>query len=153
LVCCVGVRFAIRSAATYDCSAAALSPQFFGVNPVPDSILTTPNSTSQWTVVNVMANTSDGNNVYKIFSNTNMTMEQLDIMFLNMTTFQVQYWPFTFPDLAPTASYQPIFFDENILYLNGIESVAVGMGASTPAGRNAALLISSSINSKLSVDQ
>lgn len=65
-------------------------------------------------------------------------------MFVNVSSYYEQFWPYTFPDLSPLEKdeiYQPIEPAENLYSLNGIESVATAMGASTPAGRNAALLI------------
>jgi len=54
----------------------------------------------------------------------------------------VQDWEYTFPLLDPTNEYQPIQLNENLYYLNSIESVTSAMEGSTIAGRNIAQLIS-----------
>jgi len=132
--------------------AKGINPSFFGEEEgfeVPDTVLTTNDSTLPFTIISIRDKTIDGTfNIYKIFSN-NPVSDFLDKLFLDLQTFQVQEWPYTFPDLKPppspttTASrYQPInLFDNSIYYLNGIESLASAMESSIISGRNIATLI------------
>lgn len=53
----------------------------------------------------------DGNVLFKIFGNVNLTLSDLGRMFVGMVTYHVQHWPYTFPDLSPVrgpSQYQPV---------------------------------------------
>eukprot|EP00026_Physarum_polycephalum_P008287 Phypoly_transcript_08369.p1 GENE.Phypoly_transcript_08369~~Phypoly_transcript_08369.p1 ORF type:complete len:216 (+),score=41.07 Phypoly_transcript_08369:836-1483(+) len=123
-------------------SASGLEPSYFGseLKPIPDNVFTTGNSTAPFVVVYPIAQSPNGNPVYKIFSNVPME-SYLDSIFTNMTDYFVQVWPYTFPDLSPQESYQPIILAEGLYYANTMESVATAMECSTISGRNIALLI------------
>jgi len=132
--------------------ATGLQPSYFGsqLNPIPDNVFTTGNTTAPFVVVYPIAQSPKGAPVYKIFSNVDMTPYLADI-FVGMTDHYVQVWPYTFPDLYPQKTYQPVNLAQGLYYVNAIESVASAMEMSTIAGRNIALQISANINSIESV--
>lgn len=124
-------------------SASGLQPSYFGkqIIPIPDNVFTTENSTAPFVVVYPIAQSPNGNPVYKIFSNVAMD-SYLDSIFTDVSDSFVQIWNYTFPDLSPQSTYQPIELSSGLYYANTMESVATAMECSTIAGRNIALLIS-----------
>jgi len=142
--------------------AAAIDPAYFGLPPtatVPENVLTKEGCASPFNVIQLEVALAQGDNLYKLFSNTDVQAD-LDQIFLGVSHVQVQHWPFTFPKLKPVAvpsaagsaaasGYQPIVLHDEgsgggILYLNTMESVASAMEGSVIAGRNAAMLIAQS---------
>eukprot|EP01097_Dermamoeba_algensis_P009507 TRINITY_DN6702_c0_g1_i1.p1 TRINITY_DN6702_c0_g1~~TRINITY_DN6702_c0_g1_i1.p1 ORF type:complete len:338 (-),score=73.57 TRINITY_DN6702_c0_g1_i1:161-1174(-) len=129
--------------------ATGLSPAYFGLPPnatVPDNIFTLGNSSAPFNVITVRSKSPLGGNVYKIFSNQNLTL-QLPKIFTGYQESHVQHWPFTFPDLPATSSFQPIIFNPNLIYLGTLESAATAMECAVISGRNAAYLLKSSLKS------
>jgi prenylcysteine oxidase / farnesylcysteine lyase len=148
--------------------AAAVDPAYFGLPPtatVPENVLTKAGCASAsgspcpFNVIQLEVSLAQGDNVYKLFSNTDVQAD-LDHIFQGVSHVHVQHWPFTFPKLKPVAvpsaagsaavsGYQPIVLHDEgsgggILYLNTMESVASAMEGSVIAGRNAAMLIAQS---------
>lgn len=60
---------------------------------------------------------SPGQIIYKIFSNVNITKSELSKIFVNMTNTLTQHWPYTFPDMAPTQTYQPVQLNEGLYFV------------------------------------
>mmetsp|Transcript_30942 Transcript_30942/g.34511 ORF Transcript_30942/g.34511 Transcript_30942/m.34511 type:complete len:443 (+) Transcript_30942:44-1372(+) len=121
--------------------ASGLNPKYFGVQEVPDDILTLRNSKAPFHVLTGLATTKSGLNIYKTFSNEPISDDVLDQIYLDRSFSYIQHWPYTFPDMSPTEIYQDIIIDDGLLYLNAIENIATAMEASTIAGRNAAKMI------------
>jgi len=122
-------------------SADGLNPTFFGINPVPSEILTTTGGDNlPFVVLSEEDTLSTGKKLYKTFSTS--PLDPNSSMYLNPDPPVVQFWPKTFPSLKPVPSYQPLLLDENVYYLNCMESAATAMEASALAGRNVALLYS-----------
>ena len=54
---------------------------------------------------------------------------------------ELQHWEYTFPELIPTSSYQPIQLAKNMFYINTMESVATAMEVAVIGGRNIAQIL------------
>ncbi|KAL6079602.1 Prenylcysteine oxidase-like [Balamuthia mandrillaris] len=125
--------------------SSGLNATYFGkakTEQVPDSILTTGNSTAPFVVVSIQAQPDPTTKIYKIFSNEDVS-DRLNSIFVNVTNHVVQHWNYTFPvyKAMNDDDYQPIVLHDNLFYLNAMESVATAMECSVIAGRNIALLI------------
>lgn len=125
--------------------ALGLQPSYFGVDPVPDCLFASMNSSAPFVKVCVEALSNRTGGVYKIysiFSNGQMSDELLDQIFSGrQSTFQYS-WPFTFPilDVIENAQqYQPLQLHTRLFSNNAMESVASAMECSTISARNAAL--------------
>lgn len=135
-------------------AAKTINPTYFNLPPsseAPSYVLTSDNSTAPFNSIQTEALGADGNVIFKIFGNVNLTSSTLERMFVKLATYHVQHWPYTFPDLSPvkdSSQYQPVVLDESgsLLYLSSMESVATAMEASVIAGRNAALLLAQQNN-------
>jgi len=109
---------------------------------VPDSLLTTSSTTSDWTMCSILAQGSDLQNIYKCFSNVDISslVQSNSTLFVDVKDSLVHHWPMTFPSMTPNAAFQPLQ-EGNIYNLNAMESVAVAMEGSVIAGKNIAQLI------------
>jgi len=126
--------------------ADGLNSTFFGINPVPNEILTsTGGDNLPFVMLSFRGTTARGQKIYKTFSVTPLD-PHISSMYLNPGIPTVQYWPQTFPDLAPLDNYQPILLDDNVFYINTIESTATAMEASALGGRNIALMYSQKLS-------
>eukprot|EP00038_Savillea_parva_P011123 m.195252 g.195252 ORF g.195252 m.195252 type:complete len:526 (-) comp19437_c0_seq1:52-1629(-) len=138
--------------------AQGVNPTYFGLpegTPIPyDNILTTRTASTvfhtPFVVVEQEATLSDGTSLWKLFSNTDVQSHLMHI-FLGLSTDPadtvVQVWPYTFPELVPidnhtTTQYQPLTLDDNLYYVNTMESVASAMEGSIISARNIALILS-----------
>eukprot|EP01112_Ceratiomyxa_fruticulosa_P016363 TRINITY_DN492_c0_g1_i1.p1 TRINITY_DN492_c0_g1~~TRINITY_DN492_c0_g1_i1.p1 ORF type:complete len:439 (+),score=54.56 TRINITY_DN492_c0_g1_i1:359-1675(+) len=124
-------------------SANAFNPTYFKENKrfdMPNVILTTPNSTAPFTIIQPQYSAPNGNIIWKIFSNTDVS-GIIDQIFDVVTDSYVQVWNFTFPHLEPPPSYQPIILSPSLYYINTLESLASAMETSTIGGRNIAQII------------
>lgn len=70
--------------------ATGLQPSYFGkqLNPIPDNVFTTGNTTAPFVVVYPIAQSPNGPTVYKIFSNVDMT-PYLDAIFIEVCRYEV----------------------------------------------------------------
>ncbi len=60
---------------------------------IPDSILTTANTTTAWTVCAILAKSPlDAANIYKCFSNTDISL-QVPTLFADVKEVLVHHWP------------------------------------------------------------
>lgn len=137
----------------YAILADGLSPKYFGIDPVPDVVLTATNSTVRIHTVNIRhINNETGKRIYKIFSNEFLTEEELRSMFINLTDTQAQHWDGVFPIMKPLKegeSYQPIRLHNHMYYINTIESLATAMGGTMITSENIAKLVVKDIHKKL----
>lgn len=142
--------------------AYSLNASFFGLPnqgaAMPNAILTTAAAAADtpFNVIQLEATISAGDKLFKIFSNEDVR-PHLPRLFTDVTSVDVQVWPYTFPELKPVKpisddnsadaddssdGYQPIVPARGIFYLNAMESVASAMEGSVIAGRNVAQLLS-----------
>ncbi|KJE88462.1 hypothetical protein CAOG_00116 [Capsaspora owczarzaki ATCC 30864] len=130
--------------------AKSVNPAYFNEQPsfvVPEAVLTTQPKSGNATVFNVVqyiADADNGYHIYKIFSNdwVNSTLPEL---FVDIREYDVQVWPYTFPELVATTKFQPIELSPDLFYLNTMESIASAMEVSVIAGRNVAALVAKSV--------
>ncbi|XP_068030501.1 prenylcysteine oxidase 1-like [Anomalospiza imberbis] len=77
--------------------------------------------------------------VWKVFSNEELTKEQLNLLFSSYDSVKVKPW-LAYPQYSPPEKFPPIVLHEQLYYLNGLERAASAMEMSAIAARNAALL-------------
>ncbi|NXO64694.1 PCYOX oxidase, partial [Phainopepla nitens] len=77
--------------------------------------------------------------VWKVFSNEELTKEQLSLLFSSYDAVKVKPW-LAYPQYSPPEKLPPIVLHEQLYYLNGLERAASAMEMSAIAARNAALL-------------
>ncbi|NXO46744.1 PCYOX oxidase, partial [Locustella ochotensis] len=77
--------------------------------------------------------------VWKVFSNEELTKEQLSLLFSSYDSVQVKPW-LAYPEYRAPEKLPPIVLHEQLYYLNGLERAASAMEMSALAARNAALL-------------
>ncbi|NXN78782.1 PCYOX oxidase, partial [Bombycilla garrulus] len=77
--------------------------------------------------------------VWKVFSNQELTKEQLNLLFSSYDSVRVKAW-LAYPQYSPPERLPPIVLHEQLYYLNGLERAASAMEVSAIAARNAALL-------------
>lgn len=77
--------------------------------------------------------------VWKVFSNEELTKEQLNLLFSSYDSVKVKTW-LAYPQYSPPEKFPPIILHEHLYYLNGLERAASAMEMSAIAARNAALL-------------
>ncbi|NXI14966.1 PCYOX oxidase, partial [Irena cyanogastra] len=77
--------------------------------------------------------------VWKVFSNEELTKEQLNLLFSSYDSVKVKPW-LAYPQYSPPEKFPPIILHEQLYYLNGLERAASAMEMSAIAARNAALL-------------
>jgi len=129
----------------YVIEAEGLNPEYFKINPVPDIVLTSKNSTAPFHTVNVRSvNKTTGKKIYKIFSNEILKKSDLEPIFQKLSDYFEYRWDGVFPSMKPPKkgeNYQPLILSKNLYYINTIESIATAMGGSTIASQNIARLI------------
>lgn len=77
--------------------------------------------------------------IWKIFSNEELTKEQLNLLFSSFDSVKVKPW-LAYPQYSAPEKFPPIILHEQLYYLNGLERAASAMEMSAIAARNAALL-------------
>ncbi|XP_064256507.1 prenylcysteine oxidase 1 [Passer domesticus] len=77
--------------------------------------------------------------VWKVFSNEELTKEQLNLLFSSYDSVKVKPW-LAYPQYSAAEKFPPIILHEQLYYLNGLERAASAMEMSAIAARNAALL-------------
>ncbi|NXG66832.1 PCYOX oxidase, partial [Hemiprocne comata] len=77
--------------------------------------------------------------VWKLFSQEELTKEQLHSLFSSYDSVKVKKW-LAYPHYSPPEKCPPIILHDNIYYLNGLERAASAMEMSAIAAKNAALL-------------
>ncbi|RLV76295.1 hypothetical protein DV515_00017124, partial [Chloebia gouldiae] len=77
--------------------------------------------------------------VWKVFSNEELTKEQLNLLFSSYDSVKVKPW-LAYPQYSTPEKLPPIVLHEQLYYLNGLERAASAMEMSAIAARNAALL-------------
>ncbi len=121
-------------------AAESFSRSYFGVtSEVPDSLLTLANSSADFVTCAVIAKGTT-RKVYKCFSNLDISSHVEDL-FSNVSESFVHLFDLTFPLMTPNPHYQPVLLANNLIYVSGMESVAVAMEGSVISGKNAAKVI------------
>lgn len=128
--------------------ATGLQPSYFLLDPVPDCLGTTLNSSAPFAKCCVVAASNrSGYKIYSLFSQGRLSDPLLDRMFISrQSTFQYA-WPFTFPILPVVSNpdnFQPIILHSRLYSNNAMESVASAMECSVISARNAVLSLLSS---------
>ncbi|XP_038016283.1 prenylcysteine oxidase 1 isoform X2 [Motacilla alba alba] len=77
--------------------------------------------------------------VWKVFSNEELTKEQLSLLFSSYDSVKVKPW-LAYPQYSAPEKFPPLVLHEQLYYLNGLERAASAMEMSAIAARNAALL-------------
>ncbi|XP_063031445.1 prenylcysteine oxidase 1-like [Melospiza melodia melodia] len=77
--------------------------------------------------------------VWKVFSNEELSKEQLSLLFSSYDSVKVKPW-LAYPQYSAPERFPPIVLHEQLYYLNGLERAASAMEMSAIAARNAALL-------------
>ncbi|KAM9368569.1 prenylcysteine oxidase 1 [Phaethornis superciliosus] len=77
--------------------------------------------------------------VWKVFSQEELTKEQLRSLFSSYDSVKVKKW-LAYPHYSPPEKLPPIILHDDIYYLNGVERAASAMEMSAIAAKNAALL-------------
>ncbi|XP_030320015.1 prenylcysteine oxidase 1 isoform X2 [Calypte anna] len=77
--------------------------------------------------------------VWKVFSQEELSKEQLRSLFSSYDSIQVKKW-LAYPQYSPPERLPPIILHDDIYYLNGVERAASAMEMSAIAAKNAALL-------------
>ncbi|KAM3659328.1 prenylcysteine oxidase 1-like [Ammospiza maritima maritima] len=77
--------------------------------------------------------------VWKVFSNEELSKEQLNLLFSSYDSVKVKPW-LAYPQYSAPERLPPIVLHERLYYLNGLERAASAMEMSAIAARNAALL-------------
>ncbi|XP_066423497.1 prenylcysteine oxidase 1 [Molothrus aeneus] len=77
--------------------------------------------------------------VWKVFSNEELSKEQLSLLFSSYDSVKVKPW-LAYPQYSAPEKFPPIVLHEQLYYLNGLERAASAMEMSAIAARNAALL-------------
>ncbi|NWY35910.1 PCYOX oxidase, partial [Pheucticus melanocephalus] len=77
--------------------------------------------------------------VWKVFSNEELSKEQLNLLFSSYDSVKVKPW-LAYPQYSAPETFPPIVLHEQLYYLNGLERAASAMEMSAIAARNAALL-------------
>ncbi|XP_067899050.1 prenylcysteine oxidase-like isoform X2 [Heterodontus francisci] len=91
--------------------------------------------------------------VWKVFSPSPLTKEQLKTLFLSYYSVQVTDW-LAYPQYVSVKGIPPIILHDNLYYLNGMEWTASAMEICTIAAKNVALLAYNRWNQQLDkIDQ
>ncbi|XP_048399736.1 prenylcysteine oxidase-like isoform X2 [Stegostoma tigrinum] len=77
--------------------------------------------------------------VWKVFSPSPLTKEQLKTLFLSYYSVQVTDW-LAYPQYTSMKGIPPVILHDNLYYLNGVEWIASSMEMSAIAAKNIALL-------------
>ncbi|XP_070578231.1 uncharacterized protein [Ptychodera flava] len=126
-------------------AATRVNPRHFGQNESwtePEFILTTSNASTPWVSIQYL-DTAGMVNIYKIFSDVNMTTF-LDEIFIGVVQVYDHFWPYTFPVMGPLtkdSQYQSIKLANGLYNINTMESVVSAMEGSVISGRNVAKMV------------
>ncbi|NXB69861.1 PCYOX oxidase, partial [Donacobius atricapilla] len=77
--------------------------------------------------------------VWKVFSNQELSREQLSLLFSSYDSVKVKAW-LAYPQYGAPERLPPLVLHQQLYYLNGLEHAASAMEMSAIAARNAALL-------------
>lgn len=78
--------------------------------------------------------------VYKVFANSELSQEQLDLLFKSRKSTQVIDW-LAYPEYQPNMEFVPFVLAPRLYYVNAIEPAASAMEMSAVGGVNVANLI------------
>lgn len=121
--------------------AGTLRGSYFGTSRLPaDQILTTEDADTPFSVVSPIQRLSDGQTLYKLFSQSRLGASLIRDMFDNATEVDHHSWN-AYPVLRPPQQFAPFRLAPGIFYNNAIESAASAMEMSAIAAKNSALLV------------
>ncbi|MDR1033872.1 MAG: FAD-dependent oxidoreductase [Bifidobacteriaceae bacterium] len=103
----------------------------------PDCIFVKANQGLPYKSIGLVAKTSDGKNVYKLFSDEPLAEQVIDDIFTNVTDKIEWHWQGAYPVLTPTDNWQKVQLTDGLYYVNGFESAAASIETNMVAARNA----------------
>lgn len=121
---------------------------YFGYNEVchfPDVVFTCDqdlpfNSIGKQHTVETTTNDENKKSVYKIFSNTVPTIEQVDNLFVDKDDLRIVEW-LAYPEYDVGNELPPFVLHDQLYYINGIELAASAMEMSAVGAKNIANLV------------
>eukprot|EP00043_Microstomoeca_roanoka_P012228 m.117570 g.117570 ORF g.117570 m.117570 type:complete len:618 (-) comp15432_c0_seq3:28-1881(-) len=125
----------------------SINSTYYGIRPElrhPALILTKELENVPFNCIGLVADNSTHKNtgLFKVFSRSPLTKEDLQLMFLEYKedTIQEYQWK-AYPKFTPPESFSPFVLGEGVFYPNAIENSASAMEMSAIAAKNAVLLI------------
>jgi prenylcysteine oxidase/farnesylcysteine lyase len=124
-----------------------LRPSYFGLKSAAEltsSVFIHPNSGLSYKSVGVTGQTSSGQRIYKVFSDSPLDDIVISQIFKKVSAVKTFSWVGAYPKLIPSNPWPSFRLQKNLYYCNGFETAAASMETNAVAAWNIADLIESS---------